>query len=104
VVEIIPTRCSHGFLERCRPLWVGLSESPNLIGCQVQLPHDRSERLARIDRIQESLTQLRRESLLRSCSPEPSLCVVCACRHGVQRQPLCQPVDLPWRALVTARR
>jgi hypothetical protein len=32
------------------------------------------------------------------------LCVsLCAPRHSVQRQPVCQPADVPWPALVTPR-
>jgi hypothetical protein len=32
-----------------------------------------------------------------------ALCVpLCARRHCVQRQPVCQPADVPWRVLVTA--
>jgi hypothetical protein len=37
VLEVVPAGCFQGGLERCRPLFVGLGESPHPVGRQVQV-------------------------------------------------------------------
>ena len=58
VLEVIPTGCRQGGLERCRPFPVGLGETPDLIGRQAEVAQYRPERLACVDRIEELLPNL----------------------------------------------
>jgi hypothetical protein len=68
MLEIVPAGCRQGCLQCCRPLRVGLGEAPDLVGGKPEVADDGTERLASVDRIQEVLAHVGRESLLRSRS------------------------------------
>jgi hypothetical protein len=55
VIEILSAGCCKGDLQLRRPLLVSFSESPDLVGGQVEITEYRSERLAAVDRVQELL-------------------------------------------------
>jgi predicted component of type VI protein secretion system len=96
VLEVISTLSRQGGLKHCRPLPVHPGHTPNLVRCQVQVAKCRPEWLTGLDRIEELLAQLGRESLLR-LTPEAGLGgVVWAWRHRAQLHPLFQRVMVPW--------
>jgi hypothetical protein len=65
VFEVVPAGCRQGGLQLLGPFLVGLGEPPHLVGGQTEFPERRPERLTAVDRIQELLPRLGRESLLR---------------------------------------
>ena len=65
VLEVVSPRCRQGGLKRSRPVVVGLGESPNLVGGQAKVTEHGPERLAAVDRVEELLSHLDRESPLR---------------------------------------
>jgi hypothetical protein len=72
VLEVLPTGCRQGGLQLLGPFLVGLGEAPHLIGSQAKITQYLPERLAAVDRIEELLAHLGRESLLR-LAPEAGL-------------------------------
>jgi hypothetical protein len=101
VLEVLPAGCRQGGLQRRRPPRIGLGQPPDLIGRQSQVAKQTAERLAAREAVQELLPHSigsRSCALARHHVPWASLC---ARRHCVQRQPVCQPADVPCRA--TAR-
>jgi hypothetical protein len=53
MLEIVPTRCRQGLLERRRPLLVGLGQSPHLVRGQAQVSEHSPKGLAAVDDLQE---------------------------------------------------
>ena len=56
--KFLAAACRQGGLQLGRPLVVGPGEAKHLVRGQVQVTEHRSERLARIDRVQELLPHL----------------------------------------------
>jgi hypothetical protein len=98
VLEVGSAGCRQGGLKRCRPLQVGLGQSPHLIGRQSEFAEHSPERLDGIDPIEELLVQLGWQPPLRSGSPECFLSLGVRTRHGVQR-----PAGVPARGCAVAR-
>jgi hypothetical protein len=63
VLQVIPAACRQRCVQLLRPLLVGPSEPPDLIGPKVT--KHRAERLPAADGVQELLPNLDREPLLR---------------------------------------
>ena len=68
VLEVVPTGCHQCSFERCRPLVIGLSKPPYLVGGQAGVAECGLELVARVDGVQELLPQLYGELRLRSAS------------------------------------
>jgi hypothetical protein len=73
VLAVMPSGRSQCGLKRRRPLFVCLGEPPDLVRRQAKITQYLPERLAAVDRIQELLAPLGRESLLR-VAPEAGPC------------------------------
>jgi len=71
VFQIIPAGCRQCGLQLGRLLLVGLGQSPGLIGCKAEVTEHCTERLAAVNRVQELLAHVGRESLFRFA---PSAC------------------------------
>jgi hypothetical protein len=103
VLEVIPAGRSQCDLKRCRPLVAGLGEPPDLVRRQAEVAEHRPEWLTGIDALRSCWRVSTGCRLCARALPN-ALCVsLCARGHWVQRQPLCQPAELPWCAVLTAR-
>ena len=58
VLEVVSAVCRQSGLQRCRPFRVRLGEPPHLIRRQAEVTKHRTERQARIDRVQQLLAHL----------------------------------------------
>jgi hypothetical protein len=58
VLEVAAAGCRQRSLEFCRPLLVGLGQSPHLVRRHAKVTEHRAERLAAVDRVQELVPDL----------------------------------------------
>jgi hypothetical protein len=58
VLEVAAAGCRERSLEFCRPLPVGLGQSPHLVRRHTKVTEHRGERLAAVDRVQELVPDL----------------------------------------------
>jgi hypothetical protein len=103
VLQVVAARSCQGFLEHCRPFLVGFGEPPDLIWRQLQVEKRGAEGLPGVDRVEELLPYVGGQPLLRLARFHTLCLSLCARRHKAQWQPLCQPPDVPWPPLITAR-
>ena len=71
VLKVVPAGSHQGSLNRSRPLFVGLSQAPNLVRGQAKVSERSPERLTVVDAIQELPTFLHRQPFL---CPPPEAC------------------------------
>ena len=78
VLEVDSPGSGKSGLQRCGPLLIGPGEPPHLVRGQTWITEHRAERLPAADRVQELLTHLDREPLLRpGSSTSPLVVGVC---------------------------
>jgi len=102
-LDVIATNSCQGGVLQGRPFMIGLGQPPNLIRGEAKVVQRLAEWFAVVDRIEEFLPTVDGQPPLRSGAGPVLWASLCARRQRVQRQRVCQPAEVPWHVLVTAR-